>query len=69
MDIKFGGVGKLFHGGVSNVPKVAFDEYGGRIGSAAPFLSSDLQNSKQKPIHEVTILGKKIPTSIKWYAC
>ena len=43
------GVGKLFHGGVSNVPKEAFDEYGGRIGSAAPFSSSDLQNSKQNP--------------------
>ena len=53
------GVGKLFHGGVSNVPLEAFDEYGGRIGSAAPFSSSDLQNSKQNPSHEVTILGKK----------
>ena len=45
--------------GVSNVPLEAFDEYGGRIGSAAPFSSSDLQNSKQNPSHEVTILGKK----------
>jgi arylsulfatase A-like enzyme len=53
------GVGKLFHGGVSNVPELAFDEYGGRIGSAAPFNSSDLQNSKQNPYHEVTILDKK----------
>ena len=53
------GVGKLFHGGVSNVPEAAFDEYGGRIGSAAPFNSSDLHNSKQNPNHEVTILGKK----------
>ena len=25
------GVGKLFHGGTSNVPKTAFDEYGGKI--------------------------------------
>ena len=53
------GVGKLFHGGVSNVPEVAFDEYGGRIGSAAPFNSTDLNNSKQNPQNKVTILGKK----------
>ena len=57
------GVGKLFHGGTSNVPKTAFDEYGGKKGSAAPFTSSDLQNSKQNPFHEVNKLGKtfKLP--------
>ena len=57
------GVGKLFHGGTSNVPKTAFDEYGGKRGSAAPFTSSDLQNSKQNPFHTVNKLGKtfKLP--------
>ena len=57
------GVGKLFHGGTSNVPKTAFDEYGGKKGSAAPFTSSDLQNSKQNPFHTVNKLGKifKLP--------
>mgnify|MGYP001367147594 FL=1 len=57
------GVGKLFHGGTSNVPKTAFDEYGGKKGSAAPFTSSDLQNSKQNPFHKVNKLGKtfKLP--------
>ena len=57
------GVGKLFHGGASNVPKTAFDEYGGKRGSAAPFTSSDLQNSKQNPFHIVNKLGKtfKLP--------
>ncbi len=57
------GVGKLFHGGTSNVPKTAFDEYGGKKGSAAPFTSSDLQNSKQNPFHTVNKSGKifKLP--------
>ena len=57
------GVGKIFHGGASNVPKSAFDEYGGKKGSAAPFSTSDLENSKQNPFHEVTKLGKtfKLP--------
>ncbi len=57
------GVGKLFHGGGSNFPKAAFDHYGGRRGSAAPFTSSELHTSKQNPYHEVTKGGKtfKIP--------
>ncbi len=57
------GVGKLFHGGSSNVPKSAFDEYGGKKGSAAPFTSSDLQISKQNPFHKVNKSGKtfKLP--------
>ena len=56
-------MGKLFHGGTSNVPKTAFDEYGGKKGSAAPFTSSDLQNSKQNPFHTVNKSGKifKLP--------
>lgn len=52
------GIGKLFHGGTSNVPKAAFDQYGGKLGSAAPFTSSELQNSKQNPYHEVNKLDK-----------
>ena len=52
------GVGKIFHGGAANVPKDAFDEYAGRTGSSAPFTTAELQNSKQKPFHEVTKLGK-----------
>ena len=57
------GVGKLFHGGASNVPKAAFDLYGGKKGSSAPFTSSELQNSKQDPYHLVTKGGKtfKLP--------
>ena len=57
------GIGKLFHGGASNVPKTAFDLYGGKSGSAAPFTSSELQNSKQDPYHLVTKGGKtfKLP--------
>ena len=57
------GVGKLFHGGASNVPKAAFDSYGGKKGSSAPFTSSELQNSKQDPYHLVTKGGKtfKLP--------
>ena len=52
------GIGKLFHGGASNVPKAAFDQYGGKLGSAAPFTSSELQISKQNPFHKITKLGK-----------
>lgn len=52
------GIGKLFHGGISNIPKAAFDDYGGRFGSASPFSSSDLKNSNQKPYHEVNKMGK-----------
>ncbi|MEK9517313.1 MAG: sulfatase [Flavobacteriaceae bacterium] len=48
------GIGKLFHGGSSNVPKAAFDQYGGRGGSTKPFTSTELQNSKQNPYHQVT---------------
>ena len=52
-------MGKLFHG-ERLVPKTAFDEYGGKRGSAAPFTSSDLQNSKQNPFHIVNKLGKTL---------
>ena len=52
------GIGKLFHGGASNVPKAAFDQYGGKLGSASPFTSSELQISKQNPFHKITKLGK-----------
>lgn len=57
------GVGKLFHGGATNVPKTAFNSYGGKKGSSAPFTSSELQNSKQDPYHLVTKGGKtfKLP--------
>lgn len=57
------GVGKLFHGGATNVPKTAFDLYGGKKGSSAPFTSYELQNSKQDPYNLVTKGGKtfKLP--------
>ena len=57
------GIGKLFHGSTANVPTTAFDAYGGKLGSAAPFTSSDLQISKQNPYHEISKLGKtfKLP--------
>ena len=57
------GIGKLFHGSTANVPSTAFDVYGGKLGSAAPFTSSDLQISKQNPYHEISKLGKtfKLP--------
>jgi arylsulfatase A-like enzyme len=57
------GIGKLFHGSTANVPTTAFDAYGGKLGSAAPFTSSELQISKQKPFHKVSKLGKifKLP--------
>lgn len=57
------GIGKLFHGSTANVPTTAFDAYGGKLGAAAPFTSSDLQISKQNPYHEISKLGKtfKLP--------
>lgn len=57
------GIGKLFHGSTANVPSTAFDAYGGKLGSAAPFTSSELQISKQNPFHKVSKLGKtfKLP--------
>lgn len=57
------GIGKLFHGSTANVPTTAFDAYGGKLGAAVPFTSSDLQISKQNPYHEISKLGKtfKLP--------
>ena len=57
------GIGKLFHGTTANVPTTAFDAYGGKLGSAAPFTSSELQISKQNPFHKISKLGKtfKLP--------
>jgi len=52
------GVGKIFHG--RGTPINAFDAYGGRMGSSAPFDSKDLRNNKQNPSHEVIKQGKKI---------
>jgi arylsulfatase A-like enzyme len=46
------GVGKLFHGGATNVPKTAFDSYGGKKGSSAPFTSSNFK------------IANKIPTTL-----
>ncbi|MDA9036336.1 sulfatase-like hydrolase/transferase, partial [Flavobacteriaceae bacterium] len=51
------GVGKIFHG--RGTPINAFDSYGGRMGSSAPFDSKDLRNNKQNPSHEVIKQGKK----------
>ena len=51
------GVGKIFHG--RGIPVSAFDAYGGRMGSSAPFNSKELQNSKQNPSHELIKQGKK----------
>ena len=55
-------MGKLFHGGSSNVPKPPLMNMG-KKGSAAPFTSSDLQISKQNPFHKVNKSGKtfKLP--------
>ncbi len=53
------GVGKIFHGGVAKMPEGAFDEYGGRGGSAAPFMSKDLSIPAQTPFHYVVKQGKE----------
>ncbi|MEM7373312.1 MAG: sulfatase [Bacteroidota bacterium] len=52
------GVGKIFHSSPSKMPEEAFDEYGGKGGSASPFSSADLQLAHQTPFHEVQIAEK-----------
>lgn len=53
------GVGKIFHGGVAKMPEGAFDEYGGRGGSAAPFTSEEISIAAQTPFNPIIKQGKK----------
>lgn len=67
------GVGKIFHGGLAKMPEGAFDEYGGRGGSASPFTSADLSIPAQTPFNHIVKEGKKfslplngIPADRQW---
>ena len=53
------GVGKIFHGGESNIPEGAFDEYGFRGGSGSPFTREELSLDKQTPFNRVIKNGKE----------
>jgi arylsulfatase A-like enzyme len=53
------GVGKIFHGGDSNIPEGAFDEYGFRGGSGSPFTKEELALDKQAPFNRVIKHGKE----------
>jgi len=53
------GVGKIFHGGDSNIPEGAFDEYGFRGGSGSPFTKEELSLDKQTPFNRVIKNGKE----------
>jgi len=53
------GVGKIFHGGDSNIPEGAFDEYGFRGGSGSPFTKEELGLDKQAPFNRVIKNGKE----------
>ncbi len=53
------GVGKIFHGGESNIPEGAFDEYGFRGGSGEPFTREELSLAAQSPFNRVVKNGKE----------
>ena len=53
------GVGKLFHGGESNIPEGAFDEYGFRGGSGEPFTREELSTAAQQRFNRVVKGGKE----------
>jgi arylsulfatase A-like enzyme len=53
------GVGKIFHSGVDKMPEGAFDEYGGKGGSGAPFTGKELSVQAQTPFNRVIKHGKE----------
>ena len=53
------GVGKIFHGGKSRIPKDAFDEYGETGSSSAPFTKDEMSLEAQTPFNLVIKNGKE----------
>lgn len=52
------GAGKIFHSGGNQIPEGAFDEYGGKGSSGAPFTGKELNTAAQAPYHYVSKQGK-----------
>jgi arylsulfatase A-like enzyme len=53
------GVGKIFHAGLSKIPRDAFDEYGEYGSSSAPFTKDEMQLAAQDPFNRVIKNGKE----------
>ena len=53
------GVGKIFHGGESNIPEGAFDEYEYRGSSGEPFTREELSLAAQSPFNRIVKNGKE----------
>ena len=53
------GAGKIFHGGGSNIPEDAFDEYGEYGSSSSPFTKEEMSLAKQDPFNRFVKNGKE----------